>query len=85
MGMIGDLKEERYTEMKRRAEDRDKWRTWMPRTCARQRTDDDDIYGTRLWMQRKPARVATHEVVDSQPNVCGHATKCARTACGSLT
>jgi hypothetical protein len=33
MGMIDDLKEGNYAEMKRRAEDRDKWRTWMPRTC----------------------------------------------------
>jgi hypothetical protein len=31
MGMIGDLKEGSYTEMTRRAEDRDKWRrAWMP-------------------------------------------------------
>jgi hypothetical protein len=33
MGIIDDLKEGSYTEMKRRAEHRDKWRTWMPRTC----------------------------------------------------
>ena len=33
MGMIDDLKEGNYAEMKRRAEDRDRWRTWMPRTC----------------------------------------------------
>jgi len=35
IGVIDDLKEESYTEMKRRAEDRDKWRTWMPRTCRK--------------------------------------------------
>jgi hypothetical protein len=35
MGMIDDLKEGSYTEMKRRAEDRDKWRAWMPRTCRK--------------------------------------------------
>ena len=33
MGMIDDLKEGSYTELKRRVEDRDKWRAWMPRTC----------------------------------------------------
>ena len=32
---IDDLKEGSYTEMKRRAEDRDKWRAWMPRTCRK--------------------------------------------------
>jgi hypothetical protein len=42
MGMIDDLKEGSYTEMKRRAEDRDKWRAWMPRTCRKRRTNDDD-------------------------------------------
>jgi hypothetical protein len=31
--MIDDVKEGNYAAMKRRAEDRDKWRTWMPRTC----------------------------------------------------
>jgi hypothetical protein len=35
MGMIDDLKEGSYTEMKRRAEDRDKWRIWMQRNCRR--------------------------------------------------
>jgi hypothetical protein len=30
--MIDDLKEGSYTEMKRRSEDRDKWRILMPRT-----------------------------------------------------
>jgi hypothetical protein len=35
MGMIDDLKEGSCTEMKRRAEDRYKWRAWMPRTCRK--------------------------------------------------
>ena len=35
MGMIDDLKEGNYAEMKRRAEDRDKWRAWMPSTCRK--------------------------------------------------
>jgi hypothetical protein len=30
MGMIDDLKEGSYVAMKRRAEDREKWRCWMP-------------------------------------------------------
>jgi len=34
MGMIDDLKEGSYVAMKRRAEDRQKWRVWMPRTCS---------------------------------------------------
>jgi len=35
MGMIAELKEGGYTEMKRRTEDRDKWRAWLPRTCRK--------------------------------------------------
>jgi len=35
MGMIDDLKEGSYTEMKRRTDDRETWRAWMPRTCRR--------------------------------------------------
>jgi hypothetical protein len=35
LGMIDDLKEGSYTDMKRRAEDRDKWTTCMPRTCRK--------------------------------------------------
>lgn len=33
IGMIDDLKEGSYKEMKRRAEDRVSWRSWTPRTC----------------------------------------------------
>jgi hypothetical protein len=33
LGTINDLKEGSYTEMKSRTEDRDKWRTLMPRAC----------------------------------------------------
>ena len=33
MGMIDDLVEESYGVMKRRAENRDNWRIWKPRTC----------------------------------------------------
>ena len=35
IGMIDELKEGSYVNMKRRAEDREKWRCWMPRTCRR--------------------------------------------------
>jgi hypothetical protein len=35
MGMISELKESSYVDMKRRAEDREEWRTWVPRTCLR--------------------------------------------------
>ena len=35
MGMIDVLLEDgTYVQMKRRAEDRDKWKRWMPRTCS---------------------------------------------------
>ena len=33
MGMIDDLVEESYEVMKRRAENKDVWRIWKPRTC----------------------------------------------------
>jgi len=33
MGMTDDLVEESYGVMKRRAENRDDWRIWKPRTC----------------------------------------------------
>ena len=35
IGMIDDLIENSYVEMKRRAENRDAWRYWMPRTCRK--------------------------------------------------
>jgi hypothetical protein len=35
MGMIDDLKQGSYVEMKRRTEDREIWRAWMPRTCRK--------------------------------------------------
>jgi len=33
IGMIDDLKESYYVEMKRRAEDREGWKRFVPRTC----------------------------------------------------
>ena len=33
LGMIDDLKEGFYKSMKRRAEHRERWRVWLPRTC----------------------------------------------------
>ena len=35
IGMIDELKEGSYVSMKRRAEDREKWRVWMPRICCK--------------------------------------------------
>jgi hypothetical protein len=35
MGMTNDLKEGSYAEKKKRTEDREKWRPWMPRTCPK--------------------------------------------------
>jgi len=35
MGMIDDLKEGSYIEMKRRTDDRETWRSWMPKTCRK--------------------------------------------------
>ena len=35
IGMLDELKEGSYTDMKRRAEDRLKWRCWVPRTCRK--------------------------------------------------
>ena len=35
LGIISDLKEGSYVKMKRRAEDREVWRSWVPRTCLR--------------------------------------------------
>ena len=33
IGVIDDLMEGSYVSMKRRAEDREEWRSWLPRTC----------------------------------------------------
>ena len=33
MGMIDELKQGSFTEMKRRAENRMEWRVWVPKTC----------------------------------------------------
>ena len=33
LGMTDYLKEGPYESMKRRAEDRERWRVWLPRTC----------------------------------------------------
>ena len=35
MGMIDELKEGSYVNMKRRADNREGWRIWMPRTCRK--------------------------------------------------
>ena len=35
LGMISNWKEGSYVKMKRRAEDREVWRSWVPRTCLR--------------------------------------------------
>ena len=35
MGMIDDIVEESYVEMKRMAHDRKKWRSWTSRTCQK--------------------------------------------------
>ena len=34
-GMMDELMEGSYVKMKRRAEGREKWRSWVPRTCLR--------------------------------------------------
>ena len=33
IGMIDDLKESYYVQMKRRAQEGEAWRSWVPRTC----------------------------------------------------
>ena len=33
MGMIDDVLDETYGDMKRKAENRENWRIWKPRTC----------------------------------------------------
>ena len=45
VGMLDVLLEgDKFHKMKRRAEDRDEWRSWMPRTCRQSRTLERDIY-----------------------------------------
>ena len=34
-GMVDELMEGSYVKMKRRAEGREEWRRWVPRTCLR--------------------------------------------------
>ena len=34
-GMMNELMEDSYVKMKRRAEGREEWRRWVPRTCLR--------------------------------------------------
>ena len=34
-GMMDELMEGSYVKMKRRAEGREEWRRWVPRTCLR--------------------------------------------------
>ena len=33
IGMLDELKEGSYVQMKRRAENREKWKGWVPETC----------------------------------------------------
>ena len=33
VGMLNELYDGSYGDMKRRAEDRERWRSWVPRTC----------------------------------------------------
>ena len=35
IGMIDDLMKGSYVNMKRRAEDREEWKCWLPRICFR--------------------------------------------------
>ena len=35
IGTIDDLMEGSYVGMKRRAEDREEWRSWLPRNCRK--------------------------------------------------
>ena len=35
IGMLEDIMESSYAEMKRKAQDRTEWRNWMPWTCLR--------------------------------------------------
>ena len=35
IGMLEELKEGSFEKMKRRAENREEWRSWVPRTCRK--------------------------------------------------
>jgi hypothetical protein len=43
MGMIDELKQSSYGDMKRRAENRVKWSSWLPWTCHHDRPAINDI------------------------------------------
>src|SRR6476469_7623102 len=46
MGMIDDVLDEAYGDMKKKTESRERWRTWKPRTCPW--TENDDLPCSQL-------------------------------------